>query len=135
MAEINPEIGKAIARDVADFLFSKSQDNIVSMEISDTGALLLSGEITEEAGEIAIEYSAPYASAVNDGTKPHFVSSKDLEKWVRRKLGVPIKDVPKVAKAIANKIKKFGTLPKPFFDNAIEVTKVKYKGQVDLRRT
>ena len=61
-------IGKEIIRDFADFIFTRSQENIVSMGISDTGALLISGEIVEEGGIIIIEYTAPYAKNVNDGT-------------------------------------------------------------------
>ena len=123
---------KEFMRDFADFIFTKSQENLTDMGIDDTGALRLSGEILEEGDDIIISYSAPYATDVNDGTQPHPVSYKVLLSWVERKLGVPKKDVVKVAKAIAAKIKRMGTDPKPYMDNAIEVAKVKYKGKVDL---
>ncbi len=134
MTEETEEISKEIMRDLADFIFTKSQENIVSMKISDTGALLISGEIKEEGGKIVIEYTAPYASAVNDGTDKHFVDPEELLGWVQRKLSVPSKDVLKVAGKIAAKIRRFGTDPKPFMTNAIEIAKVKYKGVVDLTR-
>ena len=126
------KIAKAIMRDFGDFIFTRSQENITSMGIDDTGALRLSGEIKEEGDQIIIEYTAPYSKYVNDGTNPHPIDPNVLIEWVRRKLGVPDKDVLKVAKRIANKIAKFGTDPKPFMDNAIAVAKEKYKGHIDL---
>lgn len=132
MADEIEEIGREIIRDFADFIFTRSQDNIVSMGISDTGALLISGGIKEEEGKVIIEYTAPYAQGVNDGTEKHFVDPKVLLLWVRRKLGVPSKDVQKVANKIADKIAKFGTKPQPFMSNAIAVAKEKYKGKIDL---
>lgn len=120
-------------RDFGDFIFTRSQDNLDIMNIDDTGALRLSGEIREEGGNIIIEYTAPYASAVNDGSRPHPIDPQVLMAWVQRKLSVPSEDVEKVAKRIAAKIRKFGSDPQPFFDNAIAVAKVKYKGRIDLR--
>jgi hypothetical protein len=115
-----------IMKEIALFLFSKSQDNITEMGISDTGALLLSGEVID-GKPVSVVYSAPYASAINDGTKPHKVSPKDLELWVKRKLRVPRKDIKKVSYLISNKIKKMGTEPKPFMDNAIAFTQENFK--------
>ena len=132
MAENTDKIAKAIMRDFGDFIFTGSQDNITSMGIDDTGALRLSGDIKEIGGIIIIEYTAPYAKFVNDGTDPHTIDTNVLLAWVERKLSVPSKDVIKVAKRIANKIAKFGTEPKPFMDNAIAVAKEKYKGHIDL---
>ena len=132
MADEIEEIGREIIRDFADFIFTRSQDNIISMGISDTGALLISGEVKEEEGKVIIEYTAPYAQGINDGTEKHFVDPEVLLDWVRRKLGVPDKNVQKVANKIANKIAKFGTKPQPFITNAISVAKEKYKGKIDL---
>ena len=135
---VSEEIQKQIIRDFADSIFSKSQENIVEMEISDTGALLLSGEIRQEGVISVIEYTAPYSDDVNSGTKPHLVEPEDLEGWVWRKLleRKGTRDSPKVkrrAKLISDKIKRFGTQPKPFFNNALEFAKVKYRGTIDLR--
>ena len=126
------KIGKLIIRDFGDFIFSRSQENIVDMGISDTGALLTSGEIREEGNKVIIEYTAPYAQAVNDGSDAHFVPPEVLFSWVERKLGVSSENVQKVARRIANKIAKFGTEPQPFMSNAIEIAKEKYKGRIDL---
>ena len=132
MAENIDKIAKAIIRDFGDFIFTRSQENITSMGIDDTGAMRLSGEIREEGDVVIIEYTAPYSKHVNDGTNPHSIDPKVLIAWVERKLKVPAKDVLKVAKRIANKIAKFGTDPKPFMDAAIAVAKEKYKGEIDL---
>ena len=132
MADEIKEIGRIIVRDFADFIFTRSQDNIISMGISDTGALLISGEVREEEEKIIIEYTAPYAQGVNDGTEKHFVDPEELLGWVKRKLGVPEKDVQKRAEKIADKIAKFGTKPQPFMTSAIAIAKEKYKGKIDL---
>ena len=67
-------------------------------------------------------------------TKIQISDPKQLEGWVKRKLGVPKSEVPKVARAIANKIKNRGTKPQPFIDSAIAQTSAMYKGQVDIIR-
>ena len=122
------EISKVALRKVADFLFTNSQENIITMGISDLGFLLGSGEIKEEGENIIISYDAPYASAINFGTDPHFVSPKELEGWVRRKLNKKSeKEVKKVAFLISRKIAKLGTQPKPFFDKAVAATRIKFK--------
>ncbi|HDZ26534.1 hypothetical protein LCGC14_1026750 [marine sediment metagenome] len=132
MVDDTSKIGRAIVRDFGDFIFTRSQDNIVSMGISDTGALLISGDIRDEGEKTIIEYTAPYAAAVNDGTDKHFVDPEELLGWVKRKLGVPEEDVQKRAGEIADKIAKFGTKPQPFMDAAISVAKEKYKGHLDF---
>ena len=126
------KIAKAIMRDFGDFIFTRSQENITDMGIDDTGALRLTGDIKEEGGFIIIEYTAPYAKHVNDGTNPHPIDPNVLLAWVKRKLGVTEKDVQRFEKRIANKIAKFGTDPKPFFDSAIAMAKEQYKGVIDL---
>lgn len=132
MADDISKIGKAVVRDFGDFIFTRSQENLTDMGIDDTGALRLSGEIREENEKIVIEYTAPYAQAVNDGTDPHPINPSVLLAWVKRKLSVPSNEVQKVARRIAAKIRRFGTEPKPFMDNAIAVAKEKYKGFIDL---
>lgn len=122
------EIEKQALRKVADFLFTNSQENIITMGISDLGFLLRSGVIREEGRNIIIEYDAPYSSAVNSGSKPHNVSPQELEGWVRRKLGhKKEKDIKRIAFLISRKIAKFGTKPQPFFDRAIANTRIKFK--------
>ncbi len=131
----NPNVVKEMMRDIADFLLSKAQDNIINMGISDRGELLGSGEVKEIGGEIFVEFDAPQATFVNDGTRPHGINKEGqdaIRAWVERKLSVSSKEVDKVANAIIWKIRKKGTLPKPFFDNAVAVTAQTYRGVVDL---
>lgn len=135
--EINPNIVKAMMRDVGDFLLSKAQDNIISMGLSDSGDMLGSGEVIEKGGEIFVEFSAPQSVWINDGTKPHPISEEGqnaIRSWVERKLSVPKNEVDKVTQSIIWSIRKKGTIPKPFFDNAIFTTAQKYSGVVDLTR-
>ena len=89
---------------------------------------MLSGSIREEKGSIIIEYDAPYAAAVNNGSKPHGMNSKLLEGWVRRKINPGSEqEVKSIAFLIARKIKQRGTIPNPFLDKAIELAKNKFR--------
>lgn len=121
-------IGKQIAREIGDFIFSNSQENLITSGAIDTSNLFLSGSIEEEGDEVVIFYDAPYAAAVNDGTKPHFVSPKQLEGWVRRKINPGSEvEVRSIAFLISRKIKERGTKPNPFLDKAIELAKIKFE--------
>ena len=120
---------KAELRKVGDLQFTKTKENIITMGISDLGFLLRSGTIKEEGNYLVISYDAPYAFAVNTGSKPHKVNPEDWEGWVRRKLGHKgEKEIKKIAFLISRKIKKFGTKPQPFFDKAIQDVKIKFRG-------
>lgn len=126
MAENDKEfqrIGTEFARDIADSIFTKSQENLGDMGIDDTGELRLSGTIIETKKDVVVEYDAPHAQPINDGTLPHGVSFEVLKPWIRRKLGIKNeKEVNRIAAAISFKIKRLGTKPQPFFDMAIEST-------------
>ena len=131
----NPNVITEMMRDVGDFLLSKAQDNIIEMGISDKGDLLGSGETKEIGGDVFVEFDAPQAVWINDGTKPHPVNQEGqdaIRGWVERKLSVPSNEIQQVANSIVWKIRKKGQEPKPFFDNAIFFTAQKYKGIVDL---
>ncbi len=120
-------IGKQIAREIGDFIFANSQENLVTSGAIDTSNLFLSGSIEEEGDDIVITYDAPYAQAVNDGTKPHGVDPKVLEGWVRRKINPGSEvEVRKIAFLISRKIKERGTKPNPFMDKAIELAEIKF---------
>lgn len=120
-------IGKQIVREIGDFIFSNSQENLITSGAIDTSNLFLSGSIEEEGDDIVILYDAPYASALNDGTKPHFVNPKQLEGWVRRKINPGSEvEVRSIAFLISRKIKERGTKPNPFMDKAIELAKIKF---------
>ena len=125
-----PEVREK-AEEIMQFIFEKSQEYIAEQKlwsgqrrpssISDTGFLLRSGTPPEwiEPNMLQIEYNAPYAMYVEYGTGPHPVPPQVLIGWVRRKLGIKSKKAASVAWAIANKISKQGTQPKPFLRTAI----------------
>lgn len=58
---------------------------------------------------------APYASAVEDGTRPHMPPVKELEAWAKKKGINPW--------AVAMSIKKKGTKANPFLQRAVDSTK------------
>jgi hypothetical protein len=133
MPEINPNVINAILRDIADFILSKAEENIIEMGISDRGFLLGSGEVSENPVESG--FTAEYADAINSGTKPHSISEEgqnQIRAWVERKLSVPKNEVEKVTQSIIWSIRKKGTKPKPFFDKAIFDTLKNYRGNLDL---
>ena len=125
------KIRKAISGKIADFIFAKSQQNIVDMKISDTANLLRSGELVDEGEYFSVFYSAPYSQVVDEGRDPGPISPEVLFGWVKRKLGVQLDKVKNVAFLIARKIRARGTKPQPFFSNAIEQTKVLFKGVIE----
>ena len=115
------EIVQKALRDVADEIFTKSQENIVKMGITDTGFLLKSGIVEEGNDSIKIIYSAPYAESVEYGSTAHFPPIAPIQSWVKRKLGKGnFKESKKIAWAIATNISKQGIQPKPFLRNAAE---------------
>ena len=131
MADDIIKIGKAISQKVADFIFAKSQQNIVDMGISDTANLLRSGELVDEGDYFSVFYSAPYAQVIDEGRDPGPINPEVLFGWVKRKLRVPVRDIKKVAFLIARKIKLRGTKAQPFFSNAIEQARVLFKGTIE----
>ena len=129
-------IGLSVVRDFADFIFTLSQDNLSDMGIDDRGFLRGSGDVLTKSNHIILQYTAEYADAVNSGTKPHAVSEEgqiQIRAWVERKLSIPREKVDQVAQAITWKIRKLGQKPKPFYDSALETSKIKYHGKLDLR--
>jgi hypothetical protein len=106
-------------RHIGDKVFFESQNNIVRMGISDTGALLQSGSMVPISNGSKVYYHAPYAWEVEKGRLPGSMPPViALENWVRRKLGVPRSQQRKVAWAIAMGIKKYGIQPQPFLEEA-----------------
>ena len=94
--------------DVADFIFTKSQQNIVNKGIVDEGTLLKSGNINRKFLDKQIIYSVPYADSIEFGRLPGTMPAVDpIKGWIRRRLGVrDEKEVNKIAWAIAQDIKK-----------------------------
>ncbi len=114
------EYGNKLAREIADFIFTKSQENLVSSGAIDTSNLFLSGQIFDEKDGTVILYDANYAFSLDQGTDPHFVSPQELEGWVRRKINPGSdKKVKSIAFAISKAIAKRGTIPNPFFTKAL----------------
>ena len=110
-----------IIRDIADKIFTRSQENLVEDGSIDTGNLLRSGKIYQKGKSTIIEYDAPYAAAIEAGTKPHQVDPADLYKWVRRKLGITNpQEIKRVSFAISQNIAKRGTEPTWFFKRALK---------------
>ena len=70
-----------------------------------------------------------YAIPVELGSRPHFPPVAPIQLWVRRKLGVPEKDVKSVAFLIARAISRRGTKAVKFFERGFQAT----KGQVEAR--
>lgn len=122
------EKADAKLNEIADFILSKSQENIVQRGISNEGMLLKSGYVNRKPLEKEIGYSAPYAAFVEFGTDPHMPPVAPISKWARKKLGLSEKEARSAAWAIAKKISSEGTEPQPFFRDAIGQAKAKYSG-------
>lgn len=112
--------------EIADFIFSTSQDNIVIQGISDQGILLQSGNVEREFLHKKIVYSAAHSKPIEFGSEPHMPPVKPLKGWSKRKLRKTGKEINSVAWAVAMKIKKEGTNPQPFLRPALEQAVVKY---------
>ena len=127
--EVEPEVLKELDEKlnlIADFIFTKSQENIVANGSSDTGFLLRSGQVIKTFLEKRIQYIAPHEPFIEYGTHPHPVGANKLVGWVRRKLGLADKEAMSVAYAIANKIRVEGTDPQSFLRNARDIAIQKY---------
>ncbi len=109
-----------ILNELAEVIFSKSQDNLVEYEAVDTGHMLGSG-IVEHGNEPIINYSAPYSSIIEYGRHPgSYPPFTPIFKWVKRRLGIKKdKEAKKIAWAIMNKIKTHGIDGRPFMSSAI----------------
>lgn len=81
---------------------------------ADTSNLARTVETVLKPLKAEIYPTAKYAIFVHEGTKPHFVSAKKLEKWARHKGVNPYA----VAKAIAKR----GTKANPFMDKTAQAT-------------
>lgn len=109
-------------RDIADEIFTKSQENIIKNGTSNEGFLLKSGSVFRK-GELhyQINYSAPYAQAIEFGSDPHHPPVNAIERWVRLKLQIAsVKRARQIAWAISKSISKRGTQPQPFLRPAVD---------------
>lgn len=115
--------------EISDFIFQKSQENIVEKGITDRGTLLQSGKVIKQGSfGRAIVYDVVHADVVefgrDAGTRPPITP---IVEWVRRKLGInDTKSATSVAWAISTTIQKSGNAPRPYLGPAIESAKLKY---------
>ncbi|WP_457556329.1 hypothetical protein [Candidatus Pyrohabitans sp.] len=100
--------------DLADFIFERSQE-LVAQQSTDTGALLKSGRVERGFLKKEVVYDAAYAAFIEYGTEPHMPPVEPLKRWAKRH-GMD----EKAGWAIAMKIKKEGTEPKPFLRPAFD---------------
>lgn len=114
--------------EIADEIFTKSQELIVSKNIIDEGTLLKSGNIIRQPLNKEIVYGVPYAEEIEFGRTPGTLPPLNaIEDWVRRKRLVPNeRAVKKFAYNIAKHIEEQGKEPRPFLTPAVENVKNKF---------
>ncbi len=116
------------AEEIMNFIFTRSQENLIINRSVDTGFLMGSGKPPVWKGNIlTLEYDAPYALSVEYGQVAHSISHKVLIGWVRRKLKIKGKKGISVSWAISQTIKKKGVTPRPFIRSAINEAIIRYK--------
>ena len=120
------EKAEEVLDDIADTIFTVSQETIVAKGAVDEGTLLKSGSIQKAPLERTVVYSASYARYVEFGTDPHMPPVEPLIGWVRRKLGVGEKKARGVAFAIAKTIAKEGSEPKSFLQEGVNAARQKF---------
>jgi len=110
-----------VSRDIAEEVYRRSQENIDRMNVIASGFLKRSGMVMRVGEKTwVVKYFAPYALFVEFGTEPHRPPVKPLIEWAMMKFGMNEKDAKRVAYAVANKIAKYGTEPRPFLRNAMD---------------
>jgi len=120
------EVEEALAKvlnarmdDLADEIHRRAVDNIIANGTSDSGFLMNSSFVDHSKFcEKQVVFPAGYASAVEYGTHPHYVSPYDLVGWTRRKLKAG-DEALSIAFAISKKIEREGTPPQPFLMPAV----------------
>lgn len=114
--------------DYVDLIFQHSQEHLVLHEKIDTATLLKTANVERLPFEKTIVYPAPYAESVHFGRAPGSMPPPSaLEKWVRRKLGVPEKEVKSTAWAIAKAIEQRGIAETPFLTEAVKKANAQMK--------
>ncbi len=112
-----------LIRDIAELTLNKADQNLDLMNINYKGMLKRSGFI-DKPGKLTrhVIYETAYADTIEFGRSPggKFPPVKALEEWARVKLGLEPEEAKKASWAIARNLHANGTLPRPFFRNAIE---------------
>ena len=138
----SPELRK-IAMDMAQFMFTKSQENLLKpmpwgdekyrsdkkdTTISNNGDILKSGvpPYWEGDNKIVFRYDTPISFYVEYGTPPHMPPVEPIVEWAEKKLRKGKKDAQSIGWAVAMTIKKEGMPPHPFVRPAIDSARIKY---------
>jgi len=116
--------------EIADFIFSESQMNLVqNQSFGVTGNLYRKVTLKKyEPLHKEIIYEVPYADFIEFGTLPHKMNPEVLVEWCMKKLGLGPQEARQAAYAIANKIRSEGMEPKPFLRPAIAKAIERYGG-------
>lgn len=89
----------------------------------------LLGKFEEDEG-VEVVFDAPHSAAIEFGSEPHHPPVEPLIGWAQRKLGLSHKEAKRAGWAIAKKIFKEGTDPKPFLRPAMDLTKVEIRALI-----
>jgi hypothetical protein len=128
MKNIEGKISAAI-NVLADEILERASDNIMNYKpyaIFDTSDLLKSGAIEKlDDTSFSVTFGGgtaqvKYAKFVEYGTSPHFPPIDPLKKWAGRRLNLKEKEAERAAWAIAVKMSKEGTEPKPYLRPAVD---------------
>jgi len=139
MAEETQKLEKEILREIADMLVTEITANLTrpmpweaerrpdpgDTLISDTGSLLRSIRVEENADGFVVVIDMPYADVIEFGAPPHSVPIEPLIRWAKRKLKKSDKGAENFAWAVKNTIARFGQNPHPYVRPAVEVIKQK----------
>lgn len=115
--------------EMADFILADSQQRIKNNKSIDTGFMAKTANITRQFLRKEITYPAPYSAHVEFGTTPHMPPIEPIKKYLMRKTGMNEKEATNAAWAVAKKIAKEGTEPKPFLRPALNAAIAKFGGQ------
>lgn len=109
--------------DFADRVLELAVQQLIDDGKIDTGTIIKTANINREYLHKEVTFPANYASIVNYGRSPNqkMPPPKELEIWVRRKLGVQgDKEIKRVSFAIAKAIGQRGIAGTFFVENAIQ---------------
>lgn len=91
----------------------------------DKGGIYKSGLIVRtKPNERKVKFTAPHSRYIEYGTPPHHPPVLPLQQWARRN---GLKNWQSAGWAIAKKIAKFGTMPKPFLRQATKTVQTRIK--------
>jgi hypothetical protein len=115
--------------EMADFVLADSQRRVKDNGSIDTGFLVKTANVNRKFLRKEITYPAPYAAFVEYGTTPHMPPIEPIKKYLMRKTGMSEKEATNAAWAVAKRIAKEGTEPKPFLRPALIAAIAKFGGR------